>query len=189
MLFSQRAIVEVLIQPLIVVEFEVGGQSLAQMSHCVIPVEVETLALDAAPKTFQKILSWPRPSMLKGQQMKRIPFLLFLILMISGCEPNNGGTTTIYRANMGEEWPLKIERGYLHCDCVERGSPFFQCVRRAVVIHDPLEGVTYSVNNVYVPQVVSATNIEPIRRTDPENPSVKLDLGPLIERGLELCPS
>ena len=121
--------------------------------------------------------------------MKRIPFLPFLILMISGCEPNSGGTTTIYRAKMGEEWPLTIEKGYLHCDCVERGSPFFQCVKGAVIIHDPLEGVTYSVNNVYVPQVVNATDIERIRRTDPENPSLKLDLGPLIERGLELCPS
>ena len=124
-----------------------------------------------------------------GQQMKRIPFLLFLILMISGCEPNSGGTTTIYRTNMDEEWPLTIEKGYLHCVCVDRGFPFFQCAEGAVVIHDPQEDVTYSVNNVHAPKVVRATNIEPIRRTDPENPSVKVDLGPLIERGLELCPS
>ena len=121
--------------------------------------------------------------------MKHIPFLLLLLLMISGCEPNTGATTTMYRSNMGEEWPLTIEKGYLHCNCVERGSPFFQCVKGAVIIHDPLEGVTYSVNNVYVPQVVNSTDIEPIRRTAPEDPSRKLDLGPLIERGLELCPS
>ena len=121
--------------------------------------------------------------------MRRIPFFLFLILMISGCEPNNGGTKTVYRGNMGEEWPLTIERGYLHCNCVDRGFPFFQCVKGALTIHDPLEGVTYSVNGVHVPKFVRATDIESIRRTDSENPSVKVDLGPLIERGLELCPS
>ena len=54
--------------------------------------------------------------------------------MISGCEPNNGGTKTIYRANMGEEWPFIIERGYLHCICADRGFPFFQCVKGAVII-------------------------------------------------------
>ena len=121
--------------------------------------------------------------------MKCIPFLLLLILLISGCEPNNGATTTIHRANMDEKWPLTIEKGYLHCVCVDRGFPFFQCVEGALTIHDPAERVTYSVNDVHVPKFATATNIEPIRRTDPENPSVKLDLGPLIERGLELCPS
>ena len=109
--------------------------------------------------------------------------------MISGCEPNTGGTKTIYREKMGEEWPLTIERGYLHCKCVDRGVPFFQCVKGAVTIHDPLEGVTYSVNGVHAPQFVRATDIEPIRRTDPKDPSVKIDLDLLIERGLELCPS
>ena len=122
--------------------------------------------------------------------MKRIPFLLFLVLMISGCEPNTGGTKTIYRENIGEEWPLTIERGYLYCNCVDRGGfPFFQCVKGAVNIHNPLEGVTYSVNGVHDPRFVRVADIEPIRQTDPEDPSVKIDLGPLIERGLELCPS
>ena len=121
--------------------------------------------------------------------MKRIPFLLPLLLMISGCEPNNGGTTTILRADMGEDWPLTVERGYLHCDCVKRELPFFQCAKNALTFHDPAERATYSVNDVHVPRVVRARDIAPIRRADPKNPSVKVDLGPLIDRGLELCPS
>ena len=71
--------------------------------------------------------------------MKRIQFLLLLLLIISGCEPNNGGTTTLHRAEMKEEWPLTIERGYLHCVCVERELPFFQCAKNALTIHDPAE--------------------------------------------------
>jgi len=127
---------------------------------------------------------------LDSKQMKRIPFLLFLVLMISGCEPNTGSTQTIYREKMGEAWPLTIEKGYLHCDCAERrGFPLFQCAKGAIVVHDPLEGITYSVNGVHAPQFVGAADIEQIRRTDPEDPSVKIDLGPLIARGLELCPS
>ncbi|MYH63058.1 MAG: DUF2511 domain-containing protein [Caldilineaceae bacterium SB0675_bin_29] len=132
----------------------------------------------------------PRLSVLRGKQMKRIPFLLFLVLMISGCEPDTGGTRTIYRENMGEAWPLTIEKGYLHCVCADRrGFPLFQCAKGAIAVHDPLEGITYSVNGVHAPQFVTAADIEQIRRTDPEDPLVKIDLGPLIARGLELCPS
>ena len=122
--------------------------------------------------------------------MIRIPFLLFLVLMISGCEPNTGRTQTIYREKMGEAWPLTIEKGYLHCDCADRrGFPLFQCAKGAIIVHDPLEGITYSVNGVHAPQFITAADIEQIRRPDPEDPSVKIDLGPLIARGLELCPS
>ena len=120
--------------------------------------------------------------------MKRVLFLLFLVLIISGCEPNTGGTRTIYSEDMGEEWPLTIEKGYLHCICVDRrGFPFSQCVKGAITLHDPLEGVTYSVNGVHAPQFARTADIEPVRRTDPLESSVKIDLGPLIERGLALC--
>ena len=54
--------------------------------------------------------------------MRRIPALLLLVLMVSGCEPNTGQTVTILRESMGDEWPLTIEKGYMHCDCVERGG-------------------------------------------------------------------
>ena len=122
--------------------------------------------------------------------MGRIPALLILVLLVSGCEPNSGQTITIYRERMGDEWPLTIERGYLNCNCVERGGfPFFRCVKGAVTIHDSGEGVTYSVNGVQQPNYVVAPEIEPIRRTDPGDSSANIDLGPLIERGLELCPS
>ena len=121
--------------------------------------------------------------------MKRLPIVLLLAMMTAGCEANNGGTTTILRTVMDEEWPLTIERGYLPCDCVERELPFFQCAKSALTIRDPTERVTYSVNDVHVPSVIRAKSIEPIRRADSENPSGKVDLGPLIERGLKLCPS
>lgn len=121
--------------------------------------------------------------------MKRLPFLLLLVLMISGCEPNEGSIRTVYRENMGEEWPLTIERGYLHCYCIDRDFPLFRCIKGILTIHDPMGKATYSVNDVRSPGHVPAADIEPIRRTDPENPSVKVDLGPLIERGYELCPS
>lgn len=113
--------------------------------------------------------------------------LLFLALLISGCEPDVGGTVTIRREDMGEEWPLTIERGYLHCHCVDRAFPFSRCVNGAVTIHDPLERVTYSVNDVHVPNYVRGADIGPIRRTGRGDRAVKLDLGPLIERGLALC--
>lgn len=125
---------------------------------------------------------WVKKSMLRPASL-----WLFLVLMISGCEPDTGGTITIYREDMGEEWPLTIERGYLHCHCVDRDSPFSKCVNGAVTIHDPLERVTYAVNRVPVPNYVSGADIEPVRRTEQGDRAAKLDLGPLLDRGLALC--
>ena len=122
--------------------------------------------------------------------MKRIPPLLLLVLITSGCEPNSGKTVTIFQESMGDEWPLTIEKGYLTCDCVERdGFPFFRCIEGAVTLHDPAESIAYSVNGVHDPKFVAASDIEPIRRTTTGEATGQLDLGPLIERGLELCPS
>ncbi len=68
-------------------------------------------------------------------RMGRIPALLILMLLGLGCEPNSGQTITIYREKMGNDWPLTIERGYLNCNCVERGGfPFYRCVKGAVTI-------------------------------------------------------
>ncbi|MDE0075938.1 MAG: DUF2511 domain-containing protein [Caldilineaceae bacterium] len=119
--------------------------------------------------------------------LRPVLLLLFLVLMLSGCEPDVGGTVTMHREDMGEEWPLTIERGYLHCHCVDRAFPFFSCADGAVTIHDPTERVTYSVNDVHVPNYGRGVDIEPIRRTEQGDRSAKLDLGPLIERGLALC--
>lgn len=114
--------------------------------------------------------------------MKRSLLLLFLVVVVSGCESGSGGTITIHRGQMGEVWPLTVERGFLSCDCVDLG--FLHCKSAAVTIH--VDGTTYSVNGVATPGL-STVNIDPIRRADPESPSSKVDLVPLIERGLELC--
>ena len=117
----------------------------------------------------------------EDHQMKRTLLLLFLAVVISGCEPGSGGTITIHRGQMGEEWPLTVERCFLSCDCVDLG--FLHCESAAVTIH--VDGTTYSVNGVGRPGL-RAVDIDPIRRPDPQSPSSKVDLAPLIERGLAL---
>ena len=118
----------------------------------------------------------------------RVLLISILAIVFSGCyEPNSGRIRTVLRENLGEEWPLTIEKGYLTCVCIGRKFPF-RCTGDAITIHDPVENITYSVNGVHNPREPRKANIESIRRTDPQNPSIILDLDPLIERGLKLCP-
>lgn len=110
------------------------------------------------------------------------PILIILALTISGCDVNKASIVTIHQEEMGQDWPLTIEKGYLACHCVERNF-WFWCSNGAVTIHDPNRNVTYSVNDVHLPTHVKANDIEPIRLFD----SREADLGPLIKRGLALC--
>lgn len=122
--------------------------------------------------------------------MKRILFLLLVIVIVSGCEPNTGRTQTVHRDDMGEAWPLTIEKGYLHCKCIARNFPFFSCAKGAITIHDPVGEVTYSLNKANKVSTLEFTNIadiESIQRKSPISPTLMIELGPLIERGLELC--
>lgn len=49
MLFSRRAIVETLMRSFMVIEVEISGQTVVQLVHCVILVEIDVLVLDAVP--------------------------------------------------------------------------------------------------------------------------------------------
>ena len=111
--------------------------------------------------------------------MKRVLFLLFLVLIISGCEPNTGGTRTIYSEDMGEEWPLTIEKGYLHCQCVDRrGFPFLNVSKAAIIL---ISGKSNLLCEWWQPESLELQN-EPIRRTDPQSHQQNR-FRSLIERG------
>ena len=83
----------------------------------------------------------------------------------------------ITRSEYGEAWPFTIDEGYLDC---ERGS--------AVVFRS--EGTTYGMNG---PGIQTHQPIDPIWRDDPRvagDPrlrGLKVNVGDLIDRGLELC--
>ncbi|WPD17984.1 DUF2511 domain-containing protein [Thermaerobacter composti] len=78
--------------------------------------------------------------------------------------------TRISAEDLGEEWPLTVDSGYLRCD------------QQAVIFHH--DGVDYAVNGTAKSRGLPP--IDPIW-ADGDIAGTKKDIGPLIQRGLTLC--
>jgi hypothetical protein len=85
------------------------------------------------------------------------------------------GSRPVTRADWGAGWPLTVDAGTLRCE-----------TGRAVVFQTP-DGTKYALNGI-----ASANpkykDLEPIWATDPSGLTPKMDIGPLIQAGLALCP-
>ena len=84
----------------------------------------------------------------------------------------------VTRDEFGEEWPLTVDGVALYC------------IGGFVLVEDD-EGIYYWVNGG--PDVartwfgVETLNIRRIWRDDPKNPDLKVSIGPIIDRGHEIC--
>ena len=74
-------------------------------------------------------------------------------------------------ADFSSEWPLTVDEGVLRCE----GS--------SVVFRTP-EGDDYAVNGTARAEY---PDIEPIWKSDPAVPGTRINIGDLLDRGLELC--
>lgn len=74
---------------------------------------------------------------------------------------------------MGSAWPLSVAKGVLRCR--EPGAVTFEA-----------GGMVYAVNGI-ARQSGECAEIDPIWVDDPDIPGAKMDIGPIIDRGLELC--
>lgn len=85
----------------------------------------------------------------------------------------NGATLLVACGNFGDAWPLTAERGALRC---EEGR---------IVFTSP-EGREYGINGTALD--AGYPRIDPIWKDAPSSEyAPKMDLGPLLDRGLELC--
>lgn len=82
------------------------------------------------------------------------------------------GPIRVSREDFGDDWPLTVDEGVLAC------VPAFAVVFTA-------GGETYAVNGQAATQ--GYADIDPIWADDPDGLAPKKNIGPLIDRGLELC--
>jgi hypothetical protein len=83
----------------------------------------------------------------------------------------------VTRADLGQTWPLTVNMGRL--DCIgENGVG-------AVIFYGP-DGTEYALNGTAKSQLPHVQGIDPIWAD--AGGGLKKDIGPLIERGLALCP-
>lgn len=76
-------------------------------------------------------------------------------------------------ADLGAEWPLTVPRGVLRC---EGGAVTFTASG----------GTVYAINGTAMTRNAGA-DIHSIWRDSPDGLGLKINIGPLIDRGLDLC--
>jgi hypothetical protein len=79
----------------------------------------------------------------------------------------------VTRADFGKDWPLTVDAGVLSCE-------------GASAVYFTANGIRYAVNGSARTRK-DAPDIDPIWAKDPRGYSPKKDIGPLIDRGLQLC--
>jgi hypothetical protein len=82
------------------------------------------------------------------------------------------------QADFGEKWPLTVAEGQIECRNATK-SGFGEVVFTA-------NGTTYAVNGIAM-QTDRYADIKAIWRDDPSVQGLKIDISPVLNRGLELC--
>jgi len=85
-----------------------------------------------------------------------------------------GNPGFLSRADFGKQWPLTVEAGVVSCE------------NYSVIFMD-LEGKRYVVNGTATAHYKYLPEIDEIWAPDPKVPGSKINISPVIERGLELC--
>jgi Protein of unknown function (DUF2511) len=95
-----------------------------------------------------------------------------LALVLTGCgSSGDGGGLEVSRADFGADWPLTVQSGTLNCE-------------GAGAVTFTTNGTTYAVNGL-ASGMDEWPEIDSIWANAPHG--LKKDIGPLIDRGLELC--
>jgi hypothetical protein len=119
---------------------------------------------------------------------RRVGIAVFLLLTLAGCTDNGGEQSSglgededhISQADLRNDWPLTVREGVLRCEGA--GAVTFTSA-----------GTTYAVNGL-ASGLGQYPDIDPIWADDPSAGTLigyevapKKNIGPLIDRGLELC--
>src|SRR4051812_25008227 len=98
------------------------------------------------------------------------------LIFLGGCGSGSGAhSITVTKAGFGVSWPLTVDSGELACEGL------------AVTFKAP-DGTKYAVNGTARSRT-SLPKIDRIWADAPDNTGAKINIGPLIDAGLELCDS
>lgn len=84
---------------------------------------------------------------------------------------------------LGSKWPLTVTDVVLRCE------PLAHPTQKLGIVTAVHQGTTYSVNGLADSRAASRgwRMIHPIWKANPEVPGTKMNIGPLIDYGLQLC--
>jgi Protein of unknown function (DUF2511) len=87
----------------------------------------------------------------------------------------------VSRAHFGKRWPLTVEAGVVSCEPLGAKTHL-----GSVTFMDP-DGKRYAVNGTATAHHPELPEIDEIWAPNPANPGARIDMSPVIYRGLELC--
>ncbi len=107
--------------------------------------------------------------------------LILAALSLIGC----GNTASITSVNIsekdyGDRWPFLVSKGKLNCE----GRSGFGAVTFTA------QGITYAINGTakaLAKQRKGWKDIDEIWKSNPKLPGTKINISPIIEKGLSLC--
>jgi len=110
--------------------------------------------------------------------MHRIVILVAPILILCGCDESTTSSDASHRVRVteseyGDKWPLTVDSGEI------------ECIDDYFIVFHVTNGKTYALNGAATSR--GFPEIDPIWRDNPNLPGIKINIGPLIGRGLALC--
>lgn len=108
---------------------------------------------------------------------RRSCFLLALLaLAVLPSAAVADGSARMTKTQYGKRWPLTVKSGTVHCsgDAVTFAT-------------DGANGRIYAVNGTALGRYPNMPKIRAIWRKDPSIPGARIDISPIIDRGLKLC--
>lgn len=109
------------------------------------------------------------------------------VVGVSACGSDGSSNTgasdapakTVSKADVPKgAWPLTVDKGTVNCEGTEGAG---------VVTFEAPDGTVYAVNGTAKTQQPDLPEIEEIWRKDPDVPGARINLSPVIDKGLELC--
>lgn len=102
---------------------------------------------------------------------------VLLTAILSSCGGDASNEARMTRADLGADWPLTVDEGVVSCEGISEGLG---------EIYFTAEGTKYAVNGL-AQGASEGPDIDVIWADNPEMEGLKINIGPIIDRGLELC--
>lgn len=96
------------------------------------------------------------------------------------CHVVGAASERVSSADFGENWPLKVKGGVLNCELIYEYE----------IVTFTTNGKTYAVNGLARGNRAKKRgwlDVDKIWKTDPRDSELKINIGPLIDRGRALC--
>ena len=117
--------------------------------------------------------------------MYRILIAAILALFVLACEDNG---PTISEEDYGDKWPLTVAEAEIHCEQVSDRPVLAMVWVEADGFAYPLNGTAISLLKDKRPEL-KVRALMSIWRDSPTFPGSRVNIGPLIDDGLEMCES